>query len=117
MAKQKKITTEITNHQPQPDPWFVRILGMIVLLIAVFLTWKIGWAQSSDWVEPATDIIDEVATGMQLLGGAVIGVGIIVVGIMAIATGRINWMWLIAIIVGGLFIFSGGAAVNLLLGQ
>ena len=98
------------------NPWLVRILVLAVMTVLLFIVWNSAWAQSSDWVDPATDIIDDIGAGMQLLGGALLGIAVAVVGIMAMVSGRINWQWVIAILVGGVLVFLGGTGVKELLG-
>ena len=99
-----------------PNPWVVRIVVFVILTVMMFLAWNIAWAQSGDWVDPATDIIDEIGAGMQALGAALLGIAVAVVGIMAMVSGRINWQWVLAILIGGILVFLGGTAVRELLG-
>ena len=105
------------SKSTNPNPWVVRILVFVFLTVFLFFVWNTAWAQSSDWVEPATDIIDDIGAGMQILGGGVMGLAVLVVGIMAMVSGRINWQWVLAILVGGILVFLGGTAIKELLGN
>lgn len=110
-----------TEHNPMTsrrvNPWIVRIVVFVILSVMLFLVWNTAWAQSSDWAEPATDIIDDIGAGMQLLGGGVMGLAVLFVGVMAMVSGRINWQWVLAILVGGILVFLGGTAIKELLGN
>ena len=108
--------SEAAPNGRQPNPWIVRIVVFVVLTVLLSVVWNTAFAQSSDWVDPATDIIDDIGAGMQLLGGALLGIAVAVVGIMAMVSGRINWQWVLAIVVGGVLVFIGGTAVKELLG-
>ena len=99
------------------NPWIVRIVVFIIMAVMLFVVWNTAWGQSSDWVDPATDIIDDIGAGMQVLGAALLGIAVAVVGIMAMVSGRINWQWVLAILVGGVLVFLGGTAVRELLGN
>ena len=79
------------GQRPNPNPWVVRIVVFVILTVFAFFVWNTAWAQSSDWVDPATDSL-------------------------AMVSGRINWQWVIAILVGGVLVFLGGTAVRELLG-
>ena len=102
---------------PATSPWVVRILVFVFLTVFLFIVWNTAWAQSSDWVDPATDIIDDIGAGMQVLGGGVMGLAVLFVGVMAMVSGRINWQWVLAILVGGVLVFLGGTAIKELLGN
>ena len=96
--------------------WIPRIITFAVVCFLASIFWHSAYAQSSDWVDPATDIIDNVATGLQVIGGGLIGIAVCVVGFMAMFAGRINWMWVISIVFGGILIFAGGSIIGPLLG-
>ncbi len=96
--------------------WIPRIITFAVVCFLAAIFWNSAHAQSSDWVDPATDIIDNVATGLQVIGGGLIGIAVCVVGIMMMTSGRINWMWIISILFGGVLIFLGGTIIGPLLG-
>ncbi len=96
--------------------WIARIITFAVVCFLASIFWNSAYAQSSDWVDPATDIIDNIATGLQIIGASIVAVAVAAVGIMMMTSGRINWMWILSIILGGILIFAGGSIVGPLLG-
>lgn len=68
------------------------------------------------WVKPATDLAGTLESGLVQIGGPVIGIGIIVLGIIGALAGRIEWSRVAMVVVGGLLIMVGPAALRALLG-
>ena len=73
-------------------------------------------AQDAEWVKPGTDLLGVLESGLVQIGGPVIGIGIIVIGIMGALSGRIEWSKVGYVILGGLFVMVGPAALRALIG-
>ncbi|AXE66151.1 hypothetical protein BBF93_19335 [Hyphomonas sp. CACIAM 19H1] len=83
--------------------------------LAVYSSLNIAYAQSANWVQPGTDLLDALESGLVRVGGPVIGIGIIFLGIIGGLSGRVEWSKVMYVILGGLFITVGPAALRLLL--
>ena len=91
----------------------IRIAG---LASAMILSATAALAQSGEWVKPGTDLLETLESGLVQIGGPVIGIGIIVIGILGALSGRVEWSKVGYVILGGLFVMVGPAALRALLG-
>ena len=72
-------------------------------------------AGNADWVQPATDLIQNLENGLVKIGTVVVGVGVIIVGLVACVTNRMDWNKFGYVLMGGVLIMTGPAAVRTLL--
>lgn len=72
-------------------------------------------AGSADWVAPATGLIESLESGLVKIGMAVLGVGVIIVGLVACLTSRMEWSKFGYVVIGGLLVMTGPAALRALL--
>lgn len=70
---------------------------------------------SGDWVRPATGLMTTLESGLVKIGSAGIGIGIIFLGLVACITARMEWNKFAYVLLGGLFIMAGPAALRALL--
>ena len=92
------------------------VLSGAVSALATVVSSTIAWAQSSEWVKPATDLFDNLEVGLVDIGAVIVGIGIIANGIYATATGKLQFEQLAFRILGGLMIVAGPTAIRALLG-
>lgn len=91
------------------------LLGLMLGALLLLLTSDFAMAQSSDWVKPAGDLIGDLQSGLIQIGIPVVGLGIIILGIWAAITGRIDWMRMAMIAMAGLLITAGPTIMGALL--
>ncbi|GAB6051187.1 hypothetical protein JCM17960_34960 [Magnetospira thiophila] len=89
--------------------------SLLVLLAAAALADPALAAGSADWVAPATNLIESLESGLVKMGSAAVGVGVIIVGLVACITSRMEWSKFGYVVIGGLLIMTGPAALRALL--
>lgn len=89
---------------------------LLVSASALLISTHAALAQDADWVKPGTDLLDALESGLVQIGGPVIGIGIIAIGILGALSGRIEWGKVGYVVLGGLFVMVGPAALRALLG-
>jgi type IV secretion system protein VirB2 len=93
-----------------------KTLHSLVVFTAVLLIANIAYAAgNADWVQPATDLIESLESGLVKIGTVVVGVGVIIVGLVACITNQMNWDKFGYVLMGGILIMTGPAAVRALL--
>lgn len=70
---------------------------------------------SADWVQPATGLLSTLENGLVKFGSIAVGIGVIVVGLIACVTSRMNWDKFAHVVIGGVLIMAGPAALRALL--
>lgn len=93
----------------------IKTLPSLVVFTAVLLIANIAAAGNADWVQPATDLIESLESGLVKIGTVVVGVGVIIVGLVACITNRMDWNKFGYVLMGGVLIMTGPAAVRALL--
>jgi len=87
----------------------------VCLAAALLLLAPQAVAQSSDWVQPGTGLMEALESGLVRIGAVIIGIGVIGVGLWACSTGRLEWSRLGYVVIGGFLIMAGPAMVRALL--
>jgi type IV secretory pathway VirB2 component (pilin) len=90
-------------------------VGIALSLVAVWLP-DVAFAQNKDWVKPAENLIGDLTGGLVQIGIPVVGLGVIILGIWAAISGRIDWMRMGMILVAGILITLGPSIMSTLLG-
>jgi hypothetical protein len=92
---------------------------LTILILATSILFPAGnvlaAANSGDWVKPGVSIIEGLQSGVVTIGALVIGLGVMVVGVWACATLRMEWSKLGYVLIGGILIMAGPTMVNALL--
>ena len=70
---------------------------------------------ASDWSAPATTMLQSLESGLVSVAAPVIGVGVIIYGIWAMVTGRIDIMRLAQLVGAGALVIFGPTALRALL--
>ncbi len=91
------------------------VLTTLSLFAVVLLMPEVAHAQNSEWVKPATGLIEALRSGLVQIGAIVIGLAVIGVGIYITFSGEPNFKRLGMIIFGGLLIIAGPESIALLL--
>lgn len=84
-----------------------------ILIIASMLFPARALAQ--DWSAPATSMLESLESGLVSVAAPVIGVGVIIYGIWAMVTGRIDIMRLAQLVGAGALVIFGPTALRALL--
>lgn len=93
-----------------------KTLHFLVVFTAVLMFANIALAAgNADWVQPATDLIESLESGLVKIGTVVVGVGVIIVGLVACFSNQMNWDKFGYVLMGGILIMTGPAAVRALL--
>ncbi len=93
-----------------------KTIHSLVVFASVLLITKIAIAAGdADWVQPATDLIESLESGLVKIGTVVVGVGVIIVGLVACLTSRMDWSKFGYVLMGGILIMTGPTAVRALL--
>ncbi len=93
-----------------------KTIHSLVVFAAVLLITKIAIAAGdADGVQPATDLIESLESGLVKIGTVVVGVGVIIVGLVACLTSRMDWSKFGYVLMGGILIMTGPTAVRALL--
>lgn len=92
----------------------MKLLNKLIFTLTVTLP-SYAFAQSADWIEPASKLAETLQSGLVQIGGPVVGIGVVVIGIWAGVTGRMQWERVGMVIVGGLLITVGPATITGLL--
>jgi type IV secretory pathway VirB2 component (pilin) len=86
------------------------------LAAAVVVLWpELVWAGSGDWVKPSEGILTSLTDGLVYIGGPLLGLAIAGLGIWAGITGRMEWTKVGYVILGGIFVMAGPAAMKSLM--
>jgi len=72
-------------------------------------------AIAQDWSAPATSMLETLESGLVSIAAPVIGVGVIIYGIWAMVTGRIDIMRLAQLVGAGALVIFGPTALRALL--
>ncbi|KZM47381.1 TrbC/VirB2 family protein [Labrenzia sp. OB1] len=72
-------------------------------------------AMAQDWSAPATSMLESLEGGLVSIAAPVIGVGVIIYGIWAMVTGRIDIMRLAQLVGAGALVIFGPTALRALL--
>ncbi|GAB2208897.1 hypothetical protein ROS1_57150 [Roseibium sp. ROS1] len=72
-------------------------------------------ALAQDWSAPATSMLQSLESGLVSVAAPVIGVGVIIYGIWAMVTGRIDIMRLAQLVGAGALVIFGPTALRALL--
>jgi len=91
---------------------FITILGVYIVLLSGD---ALAASASSDWVKPGVSIVESLRSGVVTIGALVVGLGVMVVGIWACVTLRMEWSKLGYVGFGGLLIMAGPQMVAALL--
>ncbi len=92
----------------------MKYLTKLIFALTVMLP-NYALAQSADWIEPASKLAETLQGGLVQIGGPIVGIGVVVIGIWAGVTGRMQWERVGMVIVGGLLITVGPATITGLL--
>lgn len=68
-----------------------------------------------EWVQPATGFLETLESGLVKIGSVVVGLGVIIVGLLAAAMGKMAWDRFGYVVLGGLLVMTGPAALRALL--
>ena len=91
---------------------------------AVFATLMMvepAWAQAGSnvdgsWVDPIVNLFKSIQSGLGQLGAIVVGLGVMVLGLWAGLSGRLDWNRAIWIVLGGMLVVAGPQISESLLG-
>lgn len=72
-------------------------------------------AGGDEWVQPATGFLETLESGLVKIGSVVVGLGVIIVGLLAAAMGKMAWDRFGYVVLGGLLVMTGPAALRALL--
>ncbi|WP_298985887.1 TrbC/VirB2 family protein [uncultured Roseibium sp.] len=89
--------------------------SLILKLIAAASTFYPIQAVAQDWSAPATSMLESLEGGLVSIAAPVIGVGVIIYGIWAMVTGRIDIMRLAQLVGAGALVIFGPTALRALL--
>ena len=78
---------------------------------------NLALAQSSEWVRPASDLVDNLNSGLVKLGIPVLGVAIIGTGLAMAFAEQPNVRRIVTIVVAGVLITAGPTILNAFLGN
>ena len=101
-----------TRRSRQGHIWIATITTITLWVLSVAPAMASG---SSDWIKPGMEVMDDLMAGLTLIGPLVIGLGVVIFGIIAGLSGRIDWSKAGMIVLGGLLVGSGPALVKTLL--
>lgn len=91
---------------------FVSVITATVLSLTPELAHA---AASADWIKPATTLVETLRTGVVQIGAALVGLGIVAIGVWMGISGRGEWSRLGYAIAGGILIMAGPEAIATLL--
>ena len=91
------------------------VFTAVALIANIAATDNAFAAGNADWVQPATDLIESLENGLVKIGTVVVGVGVIIVGLIACITNQMNWDKIGYVLMGGVLIMTGPVAVRALL--
>ena len=99
-------------------PQSVQIMALAALLIVVstmpaFAQLTTGGDDA--WVQPGVKIIEALESGIVTIGALVVGLGIIALGLWAIATLRMEWNKFWVVLIGGVLVMAGPKMITTLL--
>ncbi|RCK43682.1 hypothetical protein TH25_21280 [Thalassospira profundimaris] len=63
----------------------------------------------SEWYDPIISLFESIQTGVGKIGTIVVGLGVMVLGVWAGFTGRMDWVRAGMIVIGGVLVTSGPA--------
>jgi len=92
-------------------------LGIALFALAMLLLPGDAFAQAASdaWVKPGVNIIEALRSGVVTAGALVVGLGVMIVGVWACATLRMEWSKLGYVLIGGVLIMAGPTMVASLL--
>jgi type IV secretory pathway VirB2 component (pilin) len=67
---------------------------------------------ADDWTKPILDFLEVLTSGLGKLGTAVLGIGIIAIGLWAAWSGRMDWNRFAWALVGGVLVMIGPTIVS-----
>lgn len=88
---------------------------LLAVVAGLFLPDAALAAADADWVQPATKLMATLESGLVKIGAAGIGVGVIVIGLIACLTAKLEWNKFGLVLIGGLLVMTGPAALRALL--
>ena len=91
---------------------FTRIATKAILAASLLFPAR---AMAQDWSAPATSMLESLESGLVSIAAPVIGVGVIVYGIWAMVSGRIDIMRLAQLVVAGGIVIIGPTLLRTLL--
>lgn len=69
---------------------------------------------AAEWTDPIVTFIESLTSGLGRIGTLVLGLGIIVIGLWAAITGRMDWNRFAFALIGGLLVMVGPSIVSTL---
>ncbi len=106
------------NHQVSNQFGTLRTVSLAVLALLIIFDPTLALsAGSSEWIKPATGLLDDLTSGLIQIGIPVVGLGIVALGIWGGVSGRIDWNRVGMIFVAGLFVTVGPMIITSLLGS
>ena len=88
---------------------------LLAVMVGLFLPDAALAAADADWVQPATKLMSTLESGLVKIGAAGIGIGIIIIGLIACITTKLEWNKFGLVLMGGLLVMTGPAALRTLL--
>ena len=76
-----------------------------------------GAGSVANWWDPIVNLLSLIQDGIGKIGALVIGLGVVVIGLWAGFSGRMDWMRVGYMLVAGILIFSGPAIATALFGS
>jgi len=106
---QKVQTATWPQHQRKLHLTLNIAVPLVALAVLLFAdpTFAQTTAASDEWVKPGVDTINRLRSGVVTAGAAAIGLGIMILGVWACLTFRMNWDKLGYVIFGGILIMAG----------
>lgn len=101
-----------TSYRPRTTTLVSLALAAACLLLALVGP---ALAQSSDWVQPGIGLLEALESGLVKIGAIAVGIAIIVLGLLACFTQRMEWNKFGFILIGGLMVMAGPAMLRMLL--
>lgn len=92
------------------------VVTALLLLTVLCLVADPVLAQGSDeWVKPATGLIEALRSGLVTVGALVVGLMVVGRAIFMVFSGNPDWQKIGVVILGGVLIMAGPAAIAALL--
>lgn len=90
----------------------------IALTLNFFIISCHAFAQgSSEWVRPASDMIENLESGLVTIGVPIIGIAIVGTGLMMATAERPNWARVGTIFIAGCLVTAGPTILKMFLGN
>lgn len=67
---------------------------------------------AAEWTDPIVTFIESLTSGLGRIGSLVLGLGIIVLGLWAAMTGRMDWNRFAFALIGGMLVMVGPTIVS-----